>query len=437
MSSNSHLLYICHYCCDYYTNNKTDLRRHYERMRKCNCNNLLTSYENSCFLSLNKRFIFDKDFNFKNFKRDDILFIITNYTDDVNYIRKDYKKIKNTNLNTNLNTNTYKKEDLSSILESIISSSTSGSYNSLNTESENSINSETENNSINTLFDEASQKYICNLCKSSYKYKQGIEKHLLDNERCIKLQKIEHAIKTNKDTIRMIKEKERLNQQINNTFIHNDNSVNNINNFQNNSSNQNMYHFQLKDFIHENYDLSHIKEDYYLQKDFFLYPNLLKMIMENERNHNIFFSENEAIIYSDNELNKMSSEKAGYLILDKLNQSFNQLYYRQDEETQKFYAYVQKYYFVIKGHYKHDTIHKDYDVNEKRFIYTANSSMFRSRDKYLNKIISSLANCKESARQKMLINLDEIKNIPVMNPNIEDFASIKMRYRDLRDRDRD
>jgi hypothetical protein len=159
------------------------------------------------------------------------------------------------------------------------------------------------------------------------------------------------------------------------------------------------------------------------------------MIMENERNHNIFFSENEAIIYSDNELNKMSSEKAGYLILDKLNQSFNQLYYRQDEETQKFYAYVQKYYFVIKGHYKHDTIHKDYDVNEKRFIYTANSSMFRSRDKYLNKIISSLANCKESARQKMLINLDEIKNIPVMNPNIEDFASIKMRYRDLRDRD--
>ncbi len=401
------------------------MRRHHDRKTKCNCNNMLNSYKESCILSMNKKFVCD--FDIEKLNKDDILYIITNYTNDVNCLNKNFK-IPDT-LTTTIS-NTLSEAITNKILHTLSTKIANPHSNMEHVEGN-------INDQINHLFDEASQKYICNLCKSSYKHKPSIERHLLDKDRCIKLQKIEHAIKTNKETINLIKEKERLNKQINNTFIHNDNSVNNINNFQNNSSNQNMYHFQLKDFIHENYDLSHIKEDYYLQKDFFLYPNLLKMIMENERNHNIFFSENEAIIYSDNELNKMSSEKAGYLILDKLNQSFNQLYYRQDEETQKFYAYVQKYYFVIKGHYKHDTIHKDYDVNEKRFIYTANSSMFRSRDKYLNKIISSLANCKESARQKMLINLDEIKNIPVMNPNIEDFASIKMRYRDLRDRDRD
>jgi hypothetical protein len=35
----------------------------------------------------------------------------------------------------------------------------------------------------------------------------------------------------------------------------------------------------------------------------------------------------------------------------------------------------------------------------------------------------------------MSIHLSEISDIPTMNPNIEDFASIKMRYRDLKDKD--
>ena len=29
----------------------------------------------------------------------------------------------------------------------------------------------------------------------------------------------------------------------------------------------------------------------------------------------------------------------------------------------------------------------------------------------------------------------DLKNIPLINPNIEDFASIRMRYRDLKDKD--
>ena len=34
----------------------------------------------------------------------------------------------------------------------------------------------------------------------------------------------------------------------------------------------------------------------------------------------------------------------------------------------------------------------------------------------------------------MAISINEINNIPLINPNIEDFASVKMRYRDLKDK---
>ncbi len=189
----------------------------------------------------------------------------------------------------------------------------------------------------------------------------------------------------------------------------------------------------MKDFVHESYDLTHIKDSFYQRKDFFIYSNFLQAIMENKKNQNIFFSENEAIIYSDNELNKMSSDKAGYLVLDKLSQSFNQLMYKQDDESREFYAFVTKYYSVLKGQYKHDTIFKDYDIDEKRFVYTSNSALFRSRDKYMAKIMTTVNKFNDGARENMNLHIQDIKNIPTINPNIEDYASVRMRYRDLRD----
>jgi hypothetical protein len=221
--------------------------------------------------------------------------------------------------------------------------------------------------------------------------------------------------------------------QVNNNMINNFNTQNILN--KNSNTRNNTYNVSIKDFISDNYDISHIKNDFYQRKDFFLYPNFLRVIMENKKNQNILFVNGEAIIYTDNELNKMSSEKAGYLILDKLDQSFQELLYKQDDETRKYYSFITKYYYVIKGHYKHDTIFKDYDVNDRRFVYTASSNLFRSRDKYLTKMVGVLDFFHDSAKENMYINIDQIKNIHTLNPNIEDFASIKMRYRDLRDRD--
>jgi hypothetical protein len=38
-------------------------------------------------------------------------------------------------------------------------------------------------------------------------------------------------------------------------------------------------------------------------------------------------------------------------------------------------------------------------------------------------------------REKINSEGHEIKDIPLINPSIEDFASAKMRYRDLKDKD--
>ncbi len=387
--------YICHCCCTFITIYKNDMRRHCERKNKCKSNNILYTYEESSTLSINKKFICD--FDIDEVDKDGILYITTNYTDNVNYIKKDYK-IKTNNLNTDLNlTNCLVVTDL------------------------------------NYIYDPILDVYMCNLCKSSFKKKQSIERHILEQKRCIKLQKIEECVKNTQEIVKIIKNKEK--EQINNTYIFQDNSVNNTQNNNNNNTNHNTYNLSIRDFVHDSYDISHIKDDFCLQKGFFLYPTFLEAIMENKKNHNVFFLDKEAIIYSDNELNRMSSDKAGYLILDKLNRSFIKLYNRQDEERQKFIEFIKKYYHVISGQYKHDTIYKDYDVDEKKFIYTHHSSMFRSRDKYLNKIISTLSKHKDETRKNMNLHIDQIKDIPLLNPNIEDYASTRVRYRDLKDKD--
>ena len=131
----------------------------------------------------------------------------------------------------------------------------------------------------------------------------------------------------------------------------------------------------------------------------------------------------------------MSSDKAGYLILDKLSQSFDELFSKQDPQSKEYYKFINKYYYVIKGHYKHDTIFKDYNVDERQFYYTSQGNLFRSRDKYLSKMTTTVNKFSDSVRKNMNLTGHDLKNIPLINPNIEDFASVRKRYRDLKDKD--
>ncbi len=371
---------ICHHCADYMTESIGNMSKHFKIKHPCSSNTLYT-YEDAEKLSKDRDYLFMIDR--RNLELSDYIFIVTYYTNKENIIKKGFKSKKLVEENEKIE-----------------------------------MAKEEEEKSF--------QKHECPNCKKRFCAKYNLERHMENPNACVRKSCLKEIKKKNQEII----------QQIQHNHNHNNfyttQNIQNISN-NNNNTNHNTYHVSIKDFIKENYDLSHISNDFYARKDFFLYPNLLRMIMENKKNHNIFFSNGEAIIYTDNELNRMSSDKAGYLILDKLNKSFNEILYQQDDETQQYYHFISKYYYVIKGHYKHDTIFKDYDVEEQQFVYTASSSLFRSRDKYLAKMMSTLDVCKDSAKKHMYFNIDEIRNIPTLNPNIEDFASAKMRYRDLKD----
>ncbi len=388
--------YICHYCIDYKTESLSDMYKHFKRKKKCKCSTL-HSYEEAEQLTKNRKYTFN--FDTINLSKLDYLFIITHYNDKSNMINSNFKEeIFNKDTNT--------------LLESNI------------------LNNSENNNNNNTV-----DKRTCILCKQVFNNESNLIRHLKYNQSSCEQKQLKNKLlqKMHEDSIKKI-EKEKEIQSINNTYIGTQN-----NNIQNNNNPQNnTYNFNMKDFTHDHYDISHIKDDFYSKKDFFLYPIFLDAIMQNKNNHNIFINDTngvgEAIIYTDNELNKMNSDKAGYMVLDKLSQSVDQLIDKNDKETQNYYAFIQKYYHVIKGHYKHDTIYKEYDVDERQFIYTSNSRSFRSRDKYLAKISGTLSRYKNSARENMNITINEIKDIPMVNPNIEDFCSVRNRYKDLKDK---
>ncbi len=403
------LYYICHYCVDYKTQNRKDMVKHVNRKINCKCNNPILSYEDAKLLTLSKRFYFH--INIDELMRNELLFIINHYCNQENHIYSNYKNI----------------------LYSVIQNT--------NKQDSHKHKSEELDEFDKLYFNIEKNKYICDKCESEYISKQNMLKHLNNKKSCEYKQNIKKVIHESKNYSELILEKKRkeeeelqshiIQQNIQQNINQNFNNIQNNHN-KNNNNQSNTFQLSLRDFVNDRYDISHIKDSFYAQKDFFLYNNFLKMIMENKKNQNIFFSENEAMIYSDNELNKMSSDKAGYLILDKLSQSFSQIYHQQDKEAQEYFAFIIKYYSVLKGQYKHDTIYKDYDVEERRFFYTSNSSNFRSRDKYLNKMVTTINKNSEDIRKNMNIQLDNLKDIPIMNPSIEDFASIKMRYRDLR-----
>ncbi len=415
--------YICHHCVSYRTPYKKDIIKHFSRQHKCAANTII-SYDEAYYLSTSKRFIF-VDILTSQLNLNDYIYIISNYTEEKNYIDKDFRKKH-------------------SLIQKLMEIKKQMEEEEENKEDENKKHHRKKDLFFYTYYNEEKDKYICNKCLAEYTTKQNLQFHLQNTKVCEENQKgilarekklKELEIRKAMELKRAMEEKKNVTYNINNNnTIGNLNNIQNIQNHNNNVQNTN-YNISIKDFIHERYDITHIQESYYQKKDFFLFTNLLKIVMENKKNQNIFFTDNhqEAIIYTDNELNRISSDKAGYLILDKLSQTFDQILYKQDEDTQEYYKFIQKYYTVLKGQYKHDTIYKDYDVDEQRFVYTANSSLFRCRDKNLQKMISTLDHFNAEARETMKFAVSDVRKIPLVNPNIEDFASIRNRYRDLKD----
>ncbi len=198
--------YICHHCCNYCTYNKTDMKRHQEKKNRCLCNNTLNNFDDACVLTLGKRYIFDKNIQIDNLDKSDLLYIVTNYNDNINIIPKIFKQkkinhIPNTTSNlSNTPINVTNNTDLSNVPNQ-------NPFNFLN-------NSQYVNiSNVNDLFDANINIYVCNICKSTYKYKQDMVHHLVEKKRCMRLKQIEDAIKHNQQVINVIQENDNLNQQ--------------------------------------------------------------------------------------------------------------------------------------------------------------------------------------------------------------------------------
>lgn len=402
---NKNTFHLCHYCLDYMSNLKSDVNRHLIKLHKCKPYSILFSFEEAIQKSLHTKYIFHIDKN--KLTKNDLLFIISNYHNVKNYI---FDNFRDPILIAKNNDSLFTKEEL---------------------ESQYNIKSEIQEIIINDVENEIKkEEYKCYHCESNFTTKHNLLKHIENEIVCNNRKKQNELIKKNK-------ERELQNRE--STNYHNQHVINNIqnidnqqnNNILNNNSNKNNFQVKIKDFVKENYDLTHIDDSFYARKDFFLYDIFLNEIMLNEKNRNIYFVNNEAIFLNDNRLNKMSDVKAECLILEKIEKSFQLFLNKQDDDTKKYYNFINKYYYVIKGHCINDTIYKEYDIDSQRFIYAGNGRNFRSRDKYLNNIKKIFEKHDKDIQEK-LSKYSDGGQIFVLEPNIENFASIRARYRDLK-----
>ncbi len=412
---NKNTFHICYYCLDYMSNLKSDVNRHLNKLHKCKPYFILFNFEEASKKSLYTKYIFHIDKN--NLTKNDLLFIISNYNNNKNHI---FENFRDPLIIAKNNDSLFTKEELEI------------QYN----KNEEKVISELEEEILEQIIQKdkiKNEEYKCYHCESLFTTKHNLLKHLENETVCNNRKKQNELLKKNKEE--EFKKRELTN-------YHNQSIINNIqnienqqnNNILNNNMNKNNFQVKIKDFVKENYDLSHIDDSFYNKKDFFLYNNFLSEIMLNEKNRNVYFIDNEAIFLNNNQLNKMSDEKAEYLILEKMEKSFQLFLNKQNEDTKKYYNFITKYYHVIKGHCKHDTILKNYDINERKFIYEGNSSMFRARDVYLINIKKIFEKHDKDIQEK-LSKYSDGGQIFLSEPNIEDFASKRSRYRDLKSKE--
>ncbi len=165
-------LYICHRCCTYKTIYKSDIKRHIDRKNICKKNNIIID-DALIILSIEKKYFFSMDINVDKLTLENMIYIVNNYNNDLNHINKYYKEnnIESENI---LSLNTLEKN----IIE------------------ENAIQKNTieENNNSNSYFYKKDDKFCCKFCNQEFKYKQSVERHILDKVKCEKNQKINNAV---------------------------------------------------------------------------------------------------------------------------------------------------------------------------------------------------------------------------------------------------
>jgi hypothetical protein len=361
--------------------------------------------------SLSNKYYFLFDYSKLIFQ--DYIYIINNFHENVNYINYTDIIKNNIYIKNNMNNlhNIFNEKDTTTDL----------------------INNEMISDEI--LNEDKS--FECTLCGKKYKSKQSLLKHLQNKTLCQNTQILNNMVKMSeqKNISDLIDHNKNLQQGIVNSF-----NQSNIN-VQNNYNNSPAIKLEVKDFGCESYSYSHLKPSFFKQNDFYLYTNFLDKLLENQENQNLLFMKGnedikpenrKAIIYADEILYKINEDKAVYMVLSKLNITMRNLLsnvYKNDSDKEKIEE-IQRYYRVITGHFKHDTLYKNYHIDDKEYYYPAHRR--RSRDVYSAKIKNIVHN--HGTPLSQVTNNDQNIALETFYPDIEDYASTRVRNKDLKKR---
>jgi hypothetical protein len=354
--------YLCHKCLHSFFL-KSDIQRHLDKKEPCESKyNCLLSNEDIKEKSLSKRYYFYNDIRPCDLEIYQKIVLVNKYNLKFNVISE---------LSSN-------KED----------------DNKTETKSENVKLLKSVDDCIVIINDK--KRYRCALCNTDYKNKNTLIQHFSNKDLCDKKKAINKTLENiNNELLNNIQQsiQQSIQQPIqqtiqninNNQFIQNNN--NNIQNIQNINNNlaQNNYNVQLKDFVENNYSHKHIPRNAIENKDFYLHKNFLNLIMENDENKNIYFDGKYAFVYTDGGLKRIQSDKAGYLVLEKLDKAMISYVYSNPQSLKEDFSYVDRYYSVMKNKYIFDTIHRSYDVETRKFDYCETKNI-RTRDKCLSEI---------------------------------------------------
>ncbi len=376
--------YICHRCF-YISFTKSDMIKHCNKKNLCKTRyNCLFSDKEYKDLSIKKRYYFTekniditKDIFLSTTK---LIKLVTEFNDEINII-----------------------QDISSL------------YNEEIIENDEISIIDNKNNTIDYItFIDGIKHFMCPKCKTVYKKKETLEKHLENPQLCYKKEKFNKLLNN-------VNNPNQINIQNLNNNIQNIQNNQNIQNVNNNLA-QNNYNFELKDFIENNYSHSHIPRNAIQNKDFYLHKNFLNLIMENDENKNIYFDGKYAFVYTDGGLKRIQSDKAGYLVLEKLDKAIISYIYSNPQSLKEDFSYVDRYYSVMKNKYIFDTIHKPYNLDTKKFDYCETKNI-RTRDKCLSEI-TQICNLhkdktKEIMKSKEYDKFEIDANYQVNIPNYE------------------
>lgn len=425
-------VYICHYCLKYATPQRYDLIRHLSRKIKCKLNYIpstMLSREQFGQISISKKYTIP--IPVENLTLSDRIYLVTEYHDPINVVPENFRSRP-------VRIPQIENEDK----REIVDEQDTGEY---------SLSLSQNATCYNDLVSDGINGYQCPLCKSYYASKQSLVKHLKNQKVCRERQELNAILSTGNKVGRshgiqslssgdiqamtgssgthpsiILQNQQAVQQQ--NVHIQQNQSIN---------VNQNSFNFDFKinDFMHEIYDHTHL--DYReLSTDFYLLKNFLKLILENKSNQNILFLEEDktnAVVYTRDNIRKMSNEKAGFILLEKLYKTMDNLIENVvGEENKDKYKYMIRYYKIIINKYRCDTTFRDYDAETKKFEATSHGNQLRSRDEYLAEIMGIIQQYGDSIQETLFSSVDcksVSRKFIDLNPNIEDFASRRLRYR--------